>query len=165
MDQTAPAPLIRRSASQAERAKSADALRLPFSQHHRFPCGSSDFQRMPRHIPLSTQGAFPKCRVSRAASNNQAAGGSIPSTYPKNLNVLSDTPHEYDSISSHQSPPPGELRHYRNGLRPFGNAYPTFQERQYRHYGNELSILWEQDRTTDSCFSCDSHCKSSRLTL
>ena len=144
MDRTSPAPLIRRST-------------LFLMRKQRFP-------RMPGHIPLSTQGAFPKCRVTRAVPNNLAAGGSIPSTCPKNLNVLSDTPHEYDSISSRQSPPPGELRHYRNGLRPFGNAYPTFQERRYRHYGNELSTLWEQARPTDSCFSCDSHCKLSRLT-
>jgi hypothetical protein len=85
------------------------------------------------------------CRLDSPALNS-----------PMDLNVLRRGASETDSIRSPQHTADRALRHNRNAVRAFRNAFPTYQEREVRHKGNEPSNLQERKPSADSCKSGDS---------
>lgn len=116
-------------------------------------CGSGQSSSHPHDRGVSP---FPKCRVA-LASPAMTLSAEFPSlNSPTDLNVLRRGVCETDSIRSPRHTVGRTLRHNRNAVRAFRNAFPTYQEREVRHKGNEPSNLQERGFCADSCKSRDS---------
>lgn len=151
-----PITAIPLTASRARMARQTMVIRTPSDRRAGLPSAFVRARLSPVSMPRKDGWPFPKCRVRFPEDEATAPSHSAPLKPSKILNVLPDPISKTDSIRSAISRQIRYRRHSRNGLRPFRNGSPTFQERTVRHNGNEPSILWERALPADSCDSGDS---------